>query len=165
MTFTVRGVARRGLWIGLYVVLVLFPVPWIAMGRSTVDALPDQLGAILGYVALSMLALQFVLTARFEILTPPFGTDVLYAFHRGTAVVALLFALAHPVLMLPASEIGGWLDPVGAHWAGAVALYLLLLLVVLSAVRDDDLPAQRHFSKPCDLDELLDTVWEFTGGP
>jgi hypothetical protein len=26
-------------------------------------------------------------------------------------------------------------------------------------------PAERHFSKPCDLDDLLDTVWEFTGGP
>ncbi len=38
-------------------------------------------------------------------------------------------------------------------------------VVVLSAVRDDSVPAQRHFSKPCDLDELLDTVWEFTGGP
>jgi hypothetical protein len=38
-------------------------------------------------------------------------------------------------------------------------------VVVLSAVKDDDVPAERHFSKPCDLDDLLDTVWEFTGGP
>ena len=38
-------------------------------------------------------------------------------------------------------------------------------VVVLSAVQDDHVPADRHFSKPCDLDDLLDTVWEFTGGP
>jgi CheY-like chemotaxis protein len=38
-------------------------------------------------------------------------------------------------------------------------------VVVLSAVKDEKVPAERHFSKPCDLDELLDTVWEFTGGP
>ncbi len=38
-------------------------------------------------------------------------------------------------------------------------------VVVLSAARDDRVPAARHFSKPCDLEELLDTVWEFTGGP
>ena len=38
-------------------------------------------------------------------------------------------------------------------------------VVVLSAVSDEKVSAERHFSKPCDLDELLDTVWEFTGGP
>jgi CheY-like chemotaxis protein len=38
-------------------------------------------------------------------------------------------------------------------------------VVVLSAVKDENVPAARYFSKPCDLDELLDTVWEFTGGP
>ena len=37
-------------------------------------------------------------------------------------------------------------------------------VVVLSAARDESVSAERHFSKPCDLDELLDTVWEFTGG-
>ncbi len=38
-------------------------------------------------------------------------------------------------------------------------------VVVLSAVRDDRVPAVRHFSKPCDLGDLIDTVREFTGGP
>ena len=38
-------------------------------------------------------------------------------------------------------------------------------VVVLSAVKDEKVSAKRHFSKPCDLDDLLDTVWEFTGGP
>ena len=38
-------------------------------------------------------------------------------------------------------------------------------VVVLSAVKDERVPAERHFSKPCNLEDLLDTVHEFTGGP
>jgi predicted ferric reductase len=135
MTVTLRGLARCGLWIGLYVLVVLFPVPWVGFARASTRAFPDALGAILGYLALSMLAVQFALTTRFRALAPPFGTDVLYAFHRGAAVVALLFLLAHPLLMLPGSELPAWLDPVGAHWAGAVSLYLLVLLVAFAAGR------------------------------
>jgi predicted ferric reductase len=135
MTFTLRGLARCGLWIGLYVVLVLFPVPWVTLGRGSTAPFPDQLGAVLGYVALSILAMQFALTARFRLLAPPFGTDVVFAFHRGMAAVALLFVLAHPLLMLPAAELRAWLDPLGAGWAGAAALYLLVLLAALSAGR------------------------------
>jgi predicted ferric reductase len=135
MTVTLRGLARCGLWIGLYVLVVLFPVPWVGFAESSTRAFPDQLGAILGYLALSMLAVQFALTARFRVLAPPFGTDALYAFHRGAAVVALLFLIAHPILMLSASELPSWLAPVGAQWAGAVAFYLLFLLVALGVGR------------------------------
>ena len=135
MTLTLRGIARCGLWVGLYALLVLFPVPWVGLAGGSTRAFPDQLGAILGYVALSVLALQFVLTARFRLLLPPFGTDALYAFHRGMAAVALLLLLVHPVLMLPASELAAWLYPLRAGWEGAVALYLFLLLTVLSLGR------------------------------
>ncbi len=135
MTVTVRGLARCGLWIGLYVLVVLFPVPWVVFGDASTPAFPDALGAVLGYLGLSMLAVQFALTARFRVLAPPCGTDVLYAFHRGAGVVALLFLLAHPILMLPASELPAWLAPLGAHWAGAVSLYLLVLLAALGAGR------------------------------
>jgi len=135
MTVTLRGMARCALWIGLYVLLVLFPVPWLALGTGSTRAFPDELGAILGYLALSILAVQFVLTARFRLLLPPFGTDVLYAFHRGMALVAIAFLVAHGLLMLPPAELASWLHPLGANWAGAVALYLLLLLAVISAGR------------------------------
>ncbi len=135
MTLTLRGIARCGLWIGLYVLLVLFPVPWLAFGRASAGTFRDELGAVLGYLALSILAMQFVLTARFKLLLPPFGTDVLYVFHRGMALVALAFALAHPLLMLSASDLTAWLDPLGTGWSGALALYLLVFVVVLSLWR------------------------------
>ncbi len=135
MTVTLRGIARCALWIGLYVLLVLFPIPWVGFGAASTRAFADQLGAVLGYVALSILAMQFVLTARFRLLQPPFGSDAVYAFHRGMALVALLFLLLHPVLMLPASELPARLDPLGGSWAGALALYLLLLVAALAAGR------------------------------
>lgn len=133
MTLTVRGLLRCALWLGLYLLLVLFPLPWLATGP--VDAFPDHLGAALGYVALSILALEFVLTARFQVLAPPFGTDVILTLHRAMAIVALLSLLAHPLLMLPAGELGPWLDPTGANWAGATALSVFVLLVLLAVGR------------------------------
>ncbi|HYD39971.1 MAG TPA: ferric reductase-like transmembrane domain-containing protein [Anaeromyxobacter sp.] len=133
MTLTVRGLLRSALWLGLYLLLVLFPLPWLAAGP--VDAFPDHLGAALGYVTLSILALEFVLTARFQVLAPPFGADVILTLHRGMAAVALLFALAHPLLMLPPDELAAWLDPTGVNWAGATALSVFLLLAALAAGR------------------------------
>jgi predicted ferric reductase len=132
---SLRGIAGSVLWLGLYVVLVRWPVPWVALGAGSTRAFPEQLGATLGTLALSILALQFALTARFRLLQPPLGTDALYAFHRGMAVVAIAFLLAHPILMLPASELPARLKPVGAGWAGAIALYLLVLLGALAAAR------------------------------
>jgi predicted ferric reductase len=135
MTLTLRGLARCGLWIGLYVLVVLFPVPWVGFAAAATRAFPDQLGAILGLLALSILAVQFALTARFRLLLPPFGADVLYTFHRGMALMALAFLVAHALLMLPAAELSAWLNPAGSGWAGAVALYLLVALAALAAGR------------------------------
>jgi predicted ferric reductase len=133
VTLTIRGLLRTGLWLGLYLLLVLFPLPWLATGP--VDAFPDHLGAALGYVTLSILAMEYVLTARFHVLAPPFGADVILTLHRGMALVALLFALVHPLLMLPAGELAAWLHPLGPNWAGASALYLFVLLAALGGGR------------------------------
>jgi predicted ferric reductase len=135
MTLTLRGLLRSALWLGFYVLLVLFPVPWVALSGPSGGSFLAQLGGTLGYLVLSILAMQFVLTARFELLEPPFGTDVLYAFHRSMGLVALVLAVAHPLLLVPAGELTAWADPFGPHGLGSSALYLLLLLVVTSAGR------------------------------
>lgn len=135
MTLTLRGIARCGLWVGLYVLVVLFPVPWLALGGAAGAGRAEQLGAVLGYLALSILAVQFVLTARYRLLAPPFGTDVLYAFHRGMAAVAVAFTVLHAALLLRLPGALAHLDPVGKGWAGAIAAYLLVALVAVSAGR------------------------------
>lgn len=133
MTLTVRGLLRCGLWLGLYLLLVLFPLPWLAAGP--VDSFADHLGAALGYVTLSILAMEFVLTGRHQLLAPPFATDAILTLHRGMALVALVFAIAHPLLLLPADELAAWLDPVGPNWAGAWALFVFVLLAVVAVGR------------------------------
>lgn len=90
----------------------------------------------------------------FEVVEAANGREALDKLHSEHASLVLLD------LMMPVMD--GWRfreeqlhDPELAN----------IPVVVLSAVKDENVPAARHFSKPCDLDELLDTVWEFTGGP
>jgi CheY-like chemotaxis protein len=90
----------------------------------------------------------------FEVVEAANGKEALDKLHASPASLVLLD------LMMPIMD--GWqfreaqlLDP---ELSG-------IPVVVLSALRDERVSAQRHFTKPCDLDALLDTVWEFTGGP
>jgi len=90
----------------------------------------------------------------FEVLEAANGREALDKLHAERASLVLLD------LMMPIMD--GWSfreaqlhDPEISN----------IPVVVLSALKDQSVPAERHFSKPCDLDELLDTVWEFTGGP
>jgi len=90
----------------------------------------------------------------FEVVEAANGREALDELHRERASLVLLD------LMMPVMD--GWQfreeqlhDP---ELSG-------IPVVVLSALRDDRLHAARQFTKPCDLDELLETVWDFTGGP
>jgi len=131
VTLTVRGIARCALWVGLYILVVLFPVPWLALGRGPAGGFWEQLGVMLGYLALSILAVESALTARFEVLAPPFGTDVLYAFHRGMAAVAVIFALLHPLLLLGPARL--WTALLRFSGAGEAAGVLGLLAILAAA--------------------------------
>jgi CheY-like chemotaxis protein len=91
----------------------------------------------------------------FEVVEAANGREALEKLHAQPGASLVLLDLMMPVM-------DGWRfreaqlrDPELAN----------IPVVVLSAVKDENVPAERHFSKPCDLDELLDTVWEFTGGP
>ena len=55
----------------------------------------------LGFVGLSMLALQFALIARFKAVAAPFGIDALLQYHVQITFVALAFVLAHPPCCSP----------------------------------------------------------------
>jgi predicted ferric reductase len=40
------------------------------------------LSVALGFAGLAMVTLQFVLTARFKVVKAPYGSDIVYYFHR-----------------------------------------------------------------------------------
>ena len=94
----------------------------------------------LGFSGLAVMVLQFALTARFRSASAPFGSDILYYFHRWMAVGGLALLFGHwlvlrvtaPEALAPALPWGG------APWtmtAGRVALFLFAALVVTSLWR------------------------------
>jgi len=90
-----------------------------------------------GYVGLSIVALEFSLVARLRHVAGAFGQDALEQFHRQMAYVAIVFLLAHPILLLVCGYPLGLLNPFssGSIWAwrwGAIALFGLVVLMALS---------------------------------
>ncbi len=138
---TLRDLTRAGLWMGLYVLLALWPLLLLlAAPASRGGAFSEELGSALGFLVISLMAMQFLLTARFEWLAPPFGTDLVYAFHRHITVAVVVFALLHPIAHFGTS-LGmalGWLVPGAAPWeiaSGIWATYALLALAITSWLR------------------------------
>lgn len=131
---------RAALWLALYLGLVLLPPALLVLlepPRS--GGFAWDFAMILGYSALAMFGLQFVLTARFKRATAPFGIDLIYALHRWLAIAALLFVMVHVILLAwryPAAL--GSADPLRAPWhmsAGRLALILFALIVLSSLLR------------------------------
>lgn len=119
------------LWILLYLVLVFTPIVILVLGpklgnRPTL--LDISVG--LGFVGLSLMTLQFINSARIKILNRPFGTDLVYHFHRQIGIAASLLIFAHPILLFI-------LDPrylrlfnlIEAPWRARAGVLAILLLI------------------------------------
>ena len=63
-----------------------------------------EFGVALGFVALAMFVMQFALTARFRRIAPPVGLDAMMQFHRQAGVVAGVYALGHPLVLILADR-------------------------------------------------------------
>lgn len=139
--FTTRDLARAALWMGLYVLLALFPLLLLlAAPASWGGGFAEELASALGFLALSIMAMQFALTARFQWITPPFGTDLVYGFHRTVTALALAFAALHPVLLFGSTLRGAlhYMWPWAAPWeiaAGVWSTYAFLALALTSWLR------------------------------
>jgi len=96
-----------------------------------------EVGVDCAVVGLTILALQFAITARLRWVETPFGLDLLLVFHRAMALVAMALLCAHPLLV---AREEGWSLLAGLHvhwyiWVGRMALGLLLLQVIVSISR------------------------------
>lgn len=132
---TLRDLTRAGLWIGLYVLLALWPLLLLlAVPAAYGGAFMQELASALGFLAISLMAMQFVLTARFQWLAPPFGTDLVYAFHRHITVAAVAFALLHPVALFGSSLTGAlhYLWPWAAPWEVALGVWSAYALLAIA---------------------------------
>lgn len=100
MTAEIR---RAAFWVGLYALFAILP-----LALALVGSLPEargffvELGVAFGFVALALMGLQFVLTARFPGIAAAYGTDTMLQFHRQAGLVAFGFVVGHAALLLVA---------------------------------------------------------------
>jgi predicted ferric reductase len=125
----------RRLWAAVYVAVVLAPFALVAAApRPAGRSFGVELGAALGFAALSVLVLQVVLPSRAQPFTAPFGIDLLLRFHRYVGVASIVLVLAHLVVLLiddPAKL--ALLNPLIAPWRARAGVSALLCLFVLGA--------------------------------
>jgi predicted ferric reductase len=122
------GGAWGALLCAAYLLLILTPLAVFAVASpNSRHALLAEMGVDCAVVAFTILAFQFVISARLRWVEAPFGLDVVLQFHRAMAMVVMALLCIHPLLV--ASDEGwnlltnwhaGW--PI---WAGRLALLFL----------------------------------------
>lgn len=121
-------------WIVLLLAVLLLPV-----GVMFFSPLPSgrdfwlEFSIALGFFGVTQIAVQFVLIARFKSVTSPYGIDVIMAFHRRLALVAIAAILIHPlIIMLDNPSRLKLLNPFGGNWASRFALFSVVSLLILA---------------------------------
>jgi predicted ferric reductase len=127
-------------WIFVYIILSTAPLFVLLIGpRPPGREFWRELSVALGFAGLAMVTLQFVLTARFKVVKSPYGSDIVYYFHRQVSLVAFALVLAHPILLFAFDpRTLRLLNLLAAPWrarAGVVALASLIALIVSSVWR------------------------------
>jgi predicted ferric reductase len=121
-----------------YPLLIVTPLAVLAIASPNSNRAPIvELGVDCAVVAFTILALQFVTSARLRWLEAPFGLDVVLRFHRAMAFVAAGLLCIHP-LLLAWSQSWGLLTRWHAHpslWAGRLALLLLFAHMAVAIFR------------------------------
>ena len=130
-----RSVILGVLWALLYLFLVLAPLFIMLTGpRAPGREFWRDLSVSFGFIGLAMMALQFVLTARFKWLKAPYGSDLVYHFHKQISFVAFALILSHPLLLFVFSPktlalLNVFTAPWRARFAGVAVLSLIGLIV------------------------------------
>lgn len=128
----------------LYLVVCLAPLAFALTRRVAPPVAWEIAAAACGLVGLAALAVQFVSSGRFQIVSGHLGIDRVMAFHKTAASWVLLALLLHPVLyVVPTFAVDPvlgierlWAYHTVPHYrSGVVALSALVLLVIVSAVR------------------------------
>ncbi len=128
-----RYTYRRGVfWVVLYMLLSLAPLGLALAGRA--PAARDfwvEFGVALGFLALAMFGLQFLFSGRFHWIAPTFGMDNIINYHREAGIIATVFVLAHPAILVWANpEFLAYFDP-SVNFLRTLFLSLAMIAVLL----------------------------------
>jgi predicted ferric reductase len=142
---------RGGLWTGIYLALVTAPLFVLLLGPiSPKRGFWMEFAVALAFSGLSMIMLQFAMTARFRRAQAPFGIDIVYYFHRQISYVILAILLLHPIILFSATPVtlDQLSDDFTIPWLGVVitipwragpaaaSLMALIVLVITSVGRE-----------------------------
>lgn len=133
----IKRIFQGILWILIYLIITLTPLIILLIEpRPAGREFWRDLSVGLGFSGFAMVGLQFVLTARFKVIKAPYGSDIVYFFHRQISLVTFLLILAHPLLLFVFDpEFLSLLNLATAPWAarfGVGALFALGALIVFS---------------------------------
>ena len=121
-------------WLAAHVFIGLAPLALCFTQLMPSRGFLVNLSVALGFLALSVLGLQFALAARFARATAPFGIDVVLRFHRQISFLAVLAAFGHPVLLFVTSaRYRALLDVAHDGLRARLAWLALTALIVLMA--------------------------------
>jgi len=127
-------------WVILYCFLVFTPLLILILGPGQVPRVPLQnISVGLAFIGLAIMGLQFALTARIKPIERPFGSDLVYHYHRQIGIAAFLMIFAHPILLFVLSTgylslLNIFTSPLRAK-AGVLSLLLLVGVVWLAEFR------------------------------
>jgi predicted ferric reductase len=129
-------------WISLYLLFSFLPLIVVMVGfEPSVTNFWREFSIALGFVGLTMLCLQFIITARFRTVAAPFGLDMILQYHKYISLVAFGAILFHPILLF-------WVDPenlellnvLKAPFRAQMAVtstILLFIIIVISVYRKE----------------------------
>jgi len=137
-------------WMVGYLALLLAPVAVLLLRPTPAkNGFLWELGIGLGFAALGLILMQFLMSARLRAPTAPFGMDMIYYFHRLLSYGLLSIVLAHPALLVlsnPAVLTEFSLQSLSwAVGSGILALTLILLIVISSLFRQQLGTAYHHW--------------------
>ena len=127
-------------WISIYLVLVLAPLFVLLLGPvPSGSGFWWDFSMALGFTAMAMMGVQFILTARFRRAVAPFGIDIIFFFHRYLGLMALAFIFIHYLIIrIDSVEALGVINPWQAPWymtAGRIAFVLFAIIIITSLWR------------------------------
>ena len=126
------------LWVGIYLAAVLAPLlVLLVLPMPPGSGFWWDFSMAIGFAAIAMLGVQFVVTARFKRLAAPFGIDIVYYFHRTMAVFAFALVCGHYlVIRIGNPDALGAADPLVApgHMTAGRAAFVCFALVVASSL-------------------------------
>ena len=122
-------------WLLIYVILALIPMILAVIGE-----IPEyrtfwiEFGVALGFIGLSLFALQFIFSGRIRKIAPKFGNDNLINFHRQIGITAFSLILAHPATLIIADPgFISYFDP-RVNLLRALALSFVTIAIILITV-------------------------------